>query len=96
MSNNVINFNARLEKKKKGMTREQAIELCTHMYELSDDLFYGLTKLTDYIEEDIGHDEFVGTKKLINAKQYILSNGIQLNTVLNNISEFIKYYKKER
>ena len=96
MSDKVINFNARLEKKKKGMTREQAIELCMHMYELSDDLFYGLTKLTDYIEEDIGHDEFVGTKKLVNAKQYILANGIQLNTVLNNISEFIKYYKKEK
>ena len=90
MSDNVINFNARLEKKKKGMTREQAIELCMHMYELSDDLFYGLTKLTDYIEEDIGHDEFVKTRKLIGAKQYVLTNGIQLNNVLNIIGEYIK------
>ena len=90
MRDNVINFNTRLEKKKKGMTREEAIKLCMHMYELSDDLFYGLTKLTDYIEEDIGHDEFVKTKKLINTKQYILANGIQLNTVLNNIGEYIK------
>ena len=87
MSDNVINFNSALQKKKKGMTREQAIALCMHMYELSDDLFYGLTKLTDYIEEDIGHDEFVGTKKLIQAKQYILANGIRLNTILNNIGE---------
>ena len=90
MSDNVINFNARLEKKKKGMTREQAIELCMHMYELSDDLFYGLTKLTDYIEEDIGHDEFVKTMKLVGAKQYVLTNGIQSNNVLNIIGEYVK------
>lgn len=90
MSDKIINFNARLEKKKKGMTREQAIELWKHMYELSDDLFYGLTKLTDYIEEDIGHDEFVKIKKLVQAKQYILANGIRLNTVLNNLGEYIK------
>ncbi len=90
MSDNVINFNAILQKKKKGMTREQAIELCMHMYELSDDLSYGLTKLTDYIEEDIGHDEFVKTMKLIGAKQYILTNGIQLNNVLNIIGEYVK------
>ena len=88
--NKVINFNKRLEKKQKGMTREEAIELLDSLYEASDTIFDGLDKLTEYIREDIGSKEFVNSSRLVGVKQFILLNGLQTNNVLNTISEYIK------